>query len=192
MNTSSIDYMIVGLGNPGDTYDDTRHNIGWMCTDKIITKYGTKKYKNKLAFYSEAEISGKKILIVIPLTYINRSGFAVDLLKSEFSIQTNNIIVITDDIRLRVGRIKIKSSGGDGGHNGIKSIITALKSQEFMRIRIGVGEPKNQKEHVNYVLSKIPKEEKNILNESIEDSIKAIELLLESGIEKSMNKYNGK
>ena len=100
--------MIVGLGNPGDTYDDTRHNIGWVCADKIIAKYGTKKYKNKLAFYSEAEISGKKILLVIPLTYINRSGYAVDLLKSEFSIQTNNIIVITDDIRLRVGRIKIK------------------------------------------------------------------------------------
>ena len=73
--------MIVGLGNPGDTYDDTRHNIGWVCTDKIISKYGTKKYKNKLAFYSEAEISGKKILLVIPLTYINRSGYD----KAKFS-----------------------------------------------------------------------------------------------------------
>ena len=192
MEKFSPEYMIVGLGNPGKTYNNTRHNVGWACVEKLMEKYSTQKNTHKLAHFNKGIILNKKILFVLPLTFINRSGIAINLFKNTFSIPTQNIIVVSDDIRLRLGRIKIRSSGGDGGHNGIKSIVSYLNSNDFPRIRIGIGEPTDQKDHPEYVLSKIPKKESKILDEAINNSISAIELFLESGIERSMNECNRK
>tara|TARA_B100001123_G_scaffold448935_1_gene612125 strand:- start:3014 stop:3592 length:579 start_codon:yes stop_codon:yes gene_type:complete len=192
LEKKSPEYMIVGLGNPGETYNNTRHNVGWACVEKLMQKYSTKKSSHKFAYLNKGIILNKNILFVLPLTFINRSGIAVNLFKNTFSIPSQNIIVVSDDIRLRLGRIKIRALGGDGGHNGIKSIISYINTNNFPRIRIGIGEPNDQKDHADYVLSKIPKKESIILGKSINNTIRAIEIFLEYGIEKSMNECNRK
>ncbi len=189
---SDAKFLIVGLGNPGKEHIDSRHNIGSACAYTISRKYGFKFSTESYAEFGTGLISGRQIVIICPTTYMNNSGIAIDYYQKTFSVLPKNIIVISDDINLKIGNVRVRSSGGDGGHNGIKSAIRSLGTEDFPRIRIGVGAPKDKHDQINYVLSKIPPDQKCFLDNGIKHSVKAAELIIDSGIETAMNKINGK
>lgn len=187
-------YLIVGLGNPGTQYEMTRHNIGFHTIDYIADELGVKVKKLKFkALYGECEIGSEKVYLIKPQTYMNLSGDSVVEFVKFFKIPVENVIVISDDISLETGRIRIRPKGSAGGHNGLKSIIYQLNSDEFVRVKIGVGSPKHQEHDLaDYVLGRFTKDEIPVLEESIIKSYKAINEIIKRGVQSAMNKYNGK
>ncbi len=183
-------YLIVGLGNPGREYENTRHNVGFSAVDFIADRYNIdvnrEKYKG---VYGEGRINNEKVILLKPTTYMNLSGEAIGLIKDFYKIENTNIIVIYDDISLDVGRLRIREKGSAGGHNGVKSIISNLNTDVFPRIKIGVGAPKG--DLVNYVLGKFNSEDKDILNKVFDVVKSAIETIISDDPKDSMNKYNG-
>lgn len=187
-------YLIAGLGNPGTKYEMTRHNIGFHTIDYIADELGVKVKKLKYkALYGECEINGERVLLVKPQTYMNLSGESIVDFVNFFKIPVENVIIISDDISLDTGRIRVRPKGSAGGHNGLKSIIYTLNSDEFARIRIGVGAPKNENyELADFVLGRFSKEEIPVLEEAIKKASKAAEEIIKNGPQSAMNKYNGK
>ena len=185
-------YMIVGLGNPGKKYENTRHNAGFMALDVLEKEWGASPFGNKkTATLSKATVGGKEVLLVRPLTFMNLSGNAVHEVGSYYKIPAENIIVIADDVSMAVGRMRIRDKGSDGGHNGLKDIIRVLGTDRLMRIKIGVG----QKPHPDYdladwVLGKIPKEDLPSLKEVLETVPGAARLLIGGDLAKAQNQYN--
>ncbi len=189
---SKYDFLIVGLGNPGKEYEKTRHNAGFMAVDKITEKFGagSVKTKNK-AQIMDCRIGGKKVLLVKPQTYMNLSGEAVGPLARYYKVPPQNVFVIFDDISLNVGSVRLRKKGSAGGHNGIKSLISHLGTEDFPRLKIGVGaKPNPDADLKNHVLGGIPKEQLNDFEKALENSVLAVEEMLESGIESAMNKFN--
>ena len=187
-------YLIVGLGNPGKEYDMTRHNIGFHTIDYIADELGVrvKKLKYK-AIYGECVINGEKVLLVKPQTYMNLSGESISEFVKFFKIPINNVIIISDDIALETGRIRIRKKGSAGGHNGLKNIIYMLNSEEFNRIRIGVGAPSHPDYDLkDFVLGRFSKDEIPVLEDSIIKSYKAVKEIIARGADSAMNKYNSK
>lgn len=187
-------YLIVGLGNPGKQYDMTRHNIGFHTIDYIADKYGAKLTKLKFkAVYGEATISGEKVYLVKPQTYMNLSGDSVGEMAQFYKIPPENIIVINDDISLDVGRIRVRPKGSAGGHNGLKSIIYRLNSDTFPRVKMGVGAPKHEDyDLADFVLGRFTKEEIPVMEDAIIKAEKAVSEIIKNGVQSAMNKYNGK
>ena len=187
-------YLIVGLGNPGKQYDMTRHNIGFHTIDYIADKYGAKLTKLKFkAVYGEATISGEKVYLVKPQTYMNLSGDSVGEMAQFYKIPPENIIVINDDISLDVGRIRVRPKGSAGGHNGLKSIIYCLNSDTFPRVKMGVGAPKHEDyDLADFVLGRFTKEEIPVMEDAIVKAEKAVAEIIKNGVQSAMNKYNGK
>ena len=185
-------YMIVGLGNPGKKYENTRHNAGFMALDVLEKEWGASPFGNKkTATLSKATVDGKEVLLVRPLTFMNLSGNAVHEVGSYYKIPAETIIVIADDVSMAVGRMRIRDKGSDGGHNGLKDIIRVLGTDRLMRIKIGVG----QKPHPDYdladwVLGKIPKEDLPSLKEVLETVPGAARLLIGGDLAKAQNQYN--
>lgn len=171
--------IIIGLGNPGEKYSNTRHNVGFMVLDRLSNSW--KKGPNYL--YSDINISGEKAKLIKPMTYMNLSG---EVFKY---IPHDDIIVVYDDLDLPLGKIRIRKNGSAGGHNGIKSIISFI-GQDFSRIRIGIGPKPENIDAADYVLSNFTKEEFEVLDKVINLCIEAIEYIVENGIDKAMNKYN--
>ena len=169
--------LFVGLGNPGEKYKLTRHNIGFMVLDKFIQQSSVKGWDKKFdSFFNKIIIDQKSIILLKPLTFMNLSGYAVQKVKNFYGIDTKNIVIIHDDIDLELGKIKLKKGGGDGGHNGLKSIIKLIGS-EFNRIRIGIGRP--EKISVSsYVLNNFREEEVSLLKKIILKSCEGINLLI--------------
>ena len=169
--------LFVGLGNPGERYKITRHNVGFMVLDKLIQKSTVEGWDKKFdSFFNKIIIDQKRIILLKPLTFMNVSGHAVQKVKNFYDIDPNNIVIIHDDIDLELGKIKLKKGGGDGGHNGLKSIIKLIGS-EFNRIRIGIGRP--EKISVSsYVLNNFREEEVPLLKKIILKSCKGINLLI--------------
>lgn len=186
-------YLIAGLGNPGRKYDMTRHNIGFEVIDYIADKYNVKVKKLKFkALYQKAEIEGCEAVLMKPQTYMNLSGESVRDAAAFFKIPPENIIIISDDINLEEGRIRIRKGGSAGGHNGLKSIIYQLASDNFVRIRIGVGQKENENQDLaDYVLSRFTKEQIPILEKAIIKAAGAVAEIMKNGAESAMNKYNG-
>lgn len=183
-------YLIVGLGNPGDKYKYTRHNVGFVAIDYIATKLGVKVNKIKFrALIGEANIAGEKVILAKPSTYMNLSGESVIAIKEFYKIPAENIIVIYDDISLPVGRLRIRPQGSDGGHNGIKSILYHLKTDTFPRIKIGIGENNIPLEH--YVLGTFSKNDGEEVTKCIKYTDSIVEEIIRSGVSVAMNKYNG-
>ena len=186
--------LIVGLGNPGDKYKDNRHNIGFMTVDEWAVTHQLNFNKTMFdAVYAEEMINGEKVLFVKPHTYMNLSGQAVRPLMNYFKIPVEDIVVIYDDMDLDVGRIRLRQKGSAGGHNGIKSMIECLGTNEFKRIKVGVGRPKGNRTVVSHVLAGFPKEEQEDVIMSVKTAVDAIaDWLDHDDFNKTMNRYNRK
>lgn len=184
-------YLIVGLGNPGEEYTRTRHNMGFEVIDKLAEKYNIKVSKHKFdGLYGKGEIEGEKVVLLKPQTYMNLSGNAVGQFVSFFKVEQDEIIVIYDDIDIPTGTIKIRKQGSAGSHNGMKSVINELATEKFPRIRIGTGTTEKIYDLVDYVLEKIKEDEYKKLEESVDMAQEAIIQILQNGIDNAMNKYN--
>lgn len=189
--STPIEYIVVGLGNPGDKYIYNRHNAGFMCVDYISQKIDAKIKKIKYkSLCGEVILNGHRILLMKPQTYMNLSGEAVREAASYYKIPVENIIVIFDDISLDIGTLRIKRKGSDGGHNGIKSIIECLSSNGFPRIKIGVGAPPLEMKLMHWVLNDIPKADRQAFFTTIEKSYDALKLIIDGEVDKAMNIYN--
>ncbi len=187
-------YLVIGLGNPGRQYDMTRHNIGFHTIDYIADEYNVKINKLKYkALYGECEISGEKTYLIKPQTYMNLSGESIIDFVNFFKVPIENVIVISDDINIDTGRLRIRPKGSAGGHNGLKSIIYMLQSDEFPRIRMGVGAPKHDDyELADFVLGRFAKKEIPIMEDAIKRAKSAVEEIIKNGPQSAMNKFNGK
>lgn len=187
-------YLVVGLGNPGNEYRMTRHNIGFETIDYIAVKNGVKI--NKLKFkgvYGESNIKGEKVIFLKPQTYMNLSGDSIIEFCDFYKIPFENVIVISDDTALERGRIRIRQKGGAGGHNGLKSVIYRLKTEKFPRIRIGIGSALNENmDMVDFVIGRFTKDEIPVLEGAIIKTADAVMDIIENGIDYAMNKYNTK
>lgn len=185
--------LIVGLGNPGMQYAATRHNIGFEVIDSIAETYNIQIVKNKYkALIGEGTIAGEKVILMKPQTYMNLSGEAVKACMDFHKISPKDLIVAYDDISLELGQLRLRASGSAGGHNGIKNIIAQIGTQEFPRVKFGVGEKPAGWDLANYVLGRFSEEEMKVIGPRIGDAVKAIETIVDSGIEKAMNNYNNK
>ena len=184
-------YLIVGLGNPEEEYARTRHNMGFDVINKLSEKLSIKVNKSKFnSLYGTGTIGVEKIILLKPQTYMNLSGEAVRDFKNFYKVNPENIIIIYDDLDIEPGIIKIRKKGGPGTHNGMKSVVHELQTEEFLRIRVGIGNPQYKNDLLNYILTKIPEEDYNILGNAIENAANAIEEIINNGIESAMNKFN--
>ncbi len=183
-------FLIVGLGNPGREYENTRHNIGFAAIDIIAEKYNIDVNRTKFkGEYGEGFINGNKVILLKPYTFMNLSGESVREAIDFYKLTEEEVLIIYDDISLEVGRLRIRQKGSAGGHNGIKSIINHIGTDVFTRIKIGVGAPKG--DLVNHVLGKFSKEEVNILKQTLDVVAKATEDIIANGAKDAMNKFNG-
>lgn len=187
-----IKYIVAGLGNPGRKYEKTRHNAGFMAIDLLAEKHGFAFKKAKFqSLIADEVIDGTRCLFMKPTTMMNLSGEAIFDAASYYNIPEENIIILFDDVSLDVGKIRCRRKGSAGGHNGIKSIISCLGSEEFPRVKIGVGKkPTGDYDMVKWVLSEIPKEKQSDLKKALDDAVGATEEIIENGIDSAMNKYN--
>lgn len=187
-------YLVVGLGNPGKQYDMTRHNIGFHTIDYIADKYNAKLTKLKFkAVYGEATISGEKVYLVKPQTYMNLSGDSVAEMAQFYKVPVENIIVISDDISLDTGRIRVRGKGSAGGHNGLKSIIYRMNSDAFPRVKMGVGAPRHEDyDLADFVLGRFTKEEIPVMEDAIKKAETAVAEIIKNGVQSAMNKCNSK
>ena len=184
-------YLIVGLGNPEEDYANTRHNMGFDVINKITELTGIKVLKKKFnALYGMGEINGNKVILVKPQTFMNLSGESVKEFKKFYKISNKNIIVIYDDIDLAIGDIRLKPKGGSGTHNGMRSVVENLNTEDFIRVRVGIGTPENKEDMINYVIGAIPKREREILEKTIAKAAESVIEILDNGIDVAMNKYN--
>ena len=187
-----ISHIVVGLGNPEPKYANNRHNAGFMFIDYCSSKYGCKVDRAKFsALVGECDIGGKRVLMMKPTTYMNHSGVAVRAAADFYKIPTENIIVISDDTSFDVGKLRIKRKGSDGGQRGLRSIITELSSDNFPRIKLGVGKkPRPDYDMADWVLSDIPKEQRPDFADAVARGALALELMLAGDFDLAMNKYN--
>lgn len=184
-------YLIVGLGNPEEEYSNTRHNMGFDAVNKIANKYNIEINKTKFkGLYGTGTIENEKVILLKPQTYMNLSGESIIETVNFYKIDIKNMIVIYDDIDIQPGKIKIRKKGGPGSHNGMKSVINCLGSQEFSRIRVGIGAPEYKNDMINYVIGKVPKEELEKLNEGTSIAKEAVVEIIRNGIDIAMNKFN--
>ena len=184
-------YLVVGLGNPEGEYSNSRHNMGFDTINKIAEKLDVKISREKYkGLYGETTINNEKVILLKPQTYMNLSGDSIIEFKNFYKIPDENIIIIYDDMDIEKGNIKIRKQGGPGSHNGMKSVIDVLNTDVFPRIRIGIGRPMFKEMTIAYVLEKISKEEREILDKAIDKAADATIDIIEKGIDKTMNMYN--
>ena len=191
--SAAVDWLVVGLGNPGQKYANTRHNMGFLTVDLLAEKAGVKlnKVKFKSAF-NIVNFAGCKCLVMKPQTYMNLSGEAVREAAQFYKIPADHVLVIFDDVSIPVGKVRVRPSGSAGGHNGIKNIIAHLGTQDFPRVKIGTGAPAEGGDMINWVIGEPSKAEKQVLLESFQRAIDAAECIIENGgdCQKAMNRFN--
>lgn len=185
-------FLIAGLGNPGKEYRQTRHNVGFMVIDRLSANLNipVKKVKNK-SLIGIGKLDNKQILLVKPQTFMNNSGESIAPLMRYFKVPLQNLIVIHDDLDIPFGLLKIRPSGGTSGQKGMKSIIEKLGSQEFARIRLGIGRPPGRMDPVDYVLEDFLKDQLSLLDELLTNASEAVMTFIREGLNKAMNTYNG-
>lgn len=183
-------YLIVGLGNPGQEYKATRHNIGFDVIDIISSKYNIELNRKKFkGIYGEGRIKDEKVILLKPTTYMNLSGESIREIVDFYKISPENIIVAYDDISLHIGRLRVRAQGSAGGHNGIKSIISSIGTDSFPRVKVGVGGPKDNL--VSHVLGKFSNEERKVVDETLDMAAATVICILTEGVNSAMNKFNG-
>ena len=191
--SGGVDWLLVGLGNPGDKYENTRHNAGYMVVDEIGNRQRIPIQKLKYkALTNTTELGGQKVLVMKPVTYMNLSGEAVRQAADFYKVPAERILVISDDTTLAVGKLRIRKGGSAGGHNGLKSIIQQLGTDQFPRLRVGVGEkPHPDYDLADWVLGHITGQDKMDMDDAVAKAADAVECLLSQGLDRAMNRYNG-
>lgn len=186
-------YIIAGLGNPTRTYEGTRHNIGFEVIDRLADRFriDVSIQKNK-ALCGKGVIEGLKVILAKPQTYMNLSGDSVRELAAYYKVEPQNIIVVFDDISLEPGQIRVRPKGSAGGHNGVKNIIARLGTEEFPRVKVGVGEKPKGWDLADYVLSRFSSEDRKVMDESVKLAAEAVVAIITQGTDAAMNQYNGK
>jgi len=185
--------LIVGLGNPGEKYQFTRHNIGFMVVDHLAQDWRLALDKQKFdTAFGRGKVENLPVILAKPMTFMNRVGPAVRNLAHFFRLETQDITVIHDDLDLVFDTLKIKEKGGDGGHNGVKSLIAAFGTDAFTRIRIGIGRPQDEQEITNYVLSKFDAKQEGLIQDIIMAGQDAVEIVLSKGVSEAMDRFHGK
>ena len=192
-DSGGVSWLLVCLGNPGDKYENTRHNVGFMVADEIAERQRKPIQRLKFkALTNVLTISGEKVLVMKPITYMNLSGEAVRQAADFSKIPPDRVLVVSDDTALPVGRLRIRVKGSAGGHNGLKNIIQHLGTDQFPRLRVGVGEkPHPDYDMADWVLGKFVGEDKKAIDAAIKRAADAIECILDQGIDRGMGKFNG-
>ena len=191
--SGGVDWILVCLGNPGDQYENTRHNVGFMVADELgdRARIPIQKLKYK-ALTNTTQLGGQKVLIMKPITYMNLSGEAVRQAVDFYKVPADHVLVVSDDTALAVGRLRIRKGGSAGGHNGLKNIIQHLGTDQFPRVRLGVGEkPHPDYDLADWVLGKFQGEDKKAIDAAVKKAADAIECILSDGLDRGMNQYNG-
>lgn len=184
-------WLVAGLGNPGNSYENNRHNVGFMLVDKLSEKLSISLDKKKFdGVFGKGKFKGNEIFLLKPFSYMNRSGGPVRGLSQYFNVNVSRIILVYDDLDLPPGKIRIRTKGGSGGHNGIKSVIENFGTTEIGRIKVGIGRPEHREQVISYVLHDFDKEELKIIEKGIEKAAEAIEEIIVNGFTACMNNFN--
>jgi len=185
------DLLVVGLGNPGTEYARTRHNVGAEVVELLAERHGARLRKGKeRAMADEVRIGAKRVALAIPLTYMNESGSSVRSLMRRYGVEAGQVVVVHDELDLPAAALKLKAGGGLAGHNGLRSIKSHVHSDEFLRIRIGVGKPVSKEQGADHVLNKFSKRERAEIDVTLERAADAVEAIATDGIDTAMNKFN--
>jgi PTH1 family peptidyl-tRNA hydrolase len=186
------DLLVLGLGNPGDEYAHTKHNVGADIVSILATRHGARLRRGKeRALADEVHISGRRVALAVPLTWMNDSGESVRLLVRRYGVTPEQLVVVHDELDLPVAALRVKAGGGLAGHNGLRSIKNHLHSDEFQRVRIGVGKPTAKEHGADHVLSRFSKRERAEIDVTLEHAADAVELIAKDGVQAAMNRYNG-
>ena len=183
--------LIVGLGNPEEEYSNTRHNMGFNTINKLAKQYNIEINKSKFkSLYGNGIIEKEKVILLKPQTYMNLSGTAIKEVMDFYKINKEELIIIYDDIDIEPGIIKIRKKGGPGTHNGMKSVVNEIKTQDFTRVRVGIGMPSNKSDLINYVIGKISKDDIEKLEDGTTKAKDALIEIIKNGVDTAMNKFN--
>ena len=183
-------WIILAVGNPGPEYADTRHNVGWWAADILCERYNAKPRDEGPSRTTHVKIENQSAIIAYPKTYVNRSGAAARALIRHYETDVSRLIVITDDINLAPGRIRVRRGGGAGGHNGLNSIIDAISDHGFSRVRIGVGKPNNRDTQIDHVLGQPVEEDLTAILDATKRAAQAAQTIITQGVETAMNEFN--
>jgi PTH1 family peptidyl-tRNA hydrolase len=185
--------LIVGLGNPGSRYRGTRHNVGWEVLEHLARRHGICIEEDTgWAEVGRGEIGPHRVVLARPMTYVNASGMAVQDLKRRYRVKAEDILLIVDDLDLPLGRLRVRPKGSAGGHNGLRSVIEALGTDGFPRMRVGIGRPPEGGEAADHVLTRFTADERELLRDAIDRAAQAVEVAITDGLEVAMNRYNTK
>lgn len=188
---AAADLLVVGLGNPGEDYRRTRHNVGAEVVEILAHRHGGKLRRQKEhALADEVTVDGRKVALAVPLTYMNLSGEAVAPLVRRYRVDPERLLVVHDEMDLELGRLQVKAGGGLAGHNGLRSIVSHLHTQDFLRIRIGIGKPPGRREGADHVLRRFGKAERELVDVTVEQAADAVEVILSDGVAAAMNRFN--
>ncbi len=183
--------LVVGLGNPGPRYRDTRHNVGFQCVDAMAKKWDIPVQERRAkAVLGIGRLAGQDIVLAKPRTFMNNSGEAVDYLLTRFAAKAEELVIVYDEMELPLGRLRIRAAGSDGGHRGMRSIITTIKTQAFPRVRLGIGPTSEVENFVPYVLGQFSKDEAAVVSQVIGNAVAAVECMIEESIDAAMNRFN--
>jgi peptidyl-tRNA hydrolase, PTH1 family len=191
---TAADLLVVGLGNPGDEYARTKHNVGAEVVDILARRHGGRLRKSKelRSTADEVRVAGRRMALAIPTTYMNDSGQAVAPLARRFGVEPDHLVVVHDELDLPPAELRVKLGGGLAGHNGLRSIKQHLHTDAFVRVRIGVGKPQSKEHGANHVLSGFSKRDREQIAVTLEEAADAVELILAEGVDAAMNRYNGR
>jgi PTH1 family peptidyl-tRNA hydrolase len=184
-------YLVVGLGNPGEEYATTRHNLGFLVIEQLCRTLGVETLKSKFSsFLAALEFSGRKVILAMPQTFMNRSGEVVAAIAAWHKIDPKHVILVYDDVDLEVGEVKIREKGGSAGHKGVQSVITSLGTAEFIRVRLGIGRETISDDITDYVLSKIPPAHMDKIEDAVEKAAQAILHIIKDGAGSAAQELN--
>ena len=185
------DLIVLGLGNPGPKYKNTRHNVGWWCMDELESRSSIKIGRgNRNTDVGEGYLAGIPVTLAKPQAFMNKSGDSAIYVSDRYNSDPSHLVVITDDMAIAPGKIRIRAQGGNGGHNGLKSINQRLGTQEFTRIRIGIGRPFDRADELEWVLKSFPPDDLTLIKAAVVRAADAVESILIDGLDRAMNKFN--
>ncbi len=183
-------YVVVGLGNPGPTYQKTRHNLGWMVLEQAAHRWGITFSERWQALQGRGVVNGHAVLLALPLIWMNQTGTVVLSFLQSIDLRPSNLIVVYDDLDLPLGALRIKARGGPGGHNGLRSVISCLETQDFCRLKVGIGRPPAHEDPAEYVLSAFAQHEAEAVTAVLSHAVDSLECVIDEGVSAAMNRFH--